>query len=384
MKSIAILGSTGSIGTSSLEVVGAFPDLFRVSALSAHRNIDLLREQILRFHPGIVCVSDENSARLLAGSVSGSTRIVVGEAGLIDIATTDGVDLVISALVGFAGLLPTYHAIRAGKDIALANKETLVVGGQCIMDAVKRHGVRLLPIDSEHSAILQCLQGEDSSRIARIILTASGGPFRTLPRDQFDGITPEQALDHPTWRMGKKITVDCATMMNKGLEVIEARWLFDLPVEKIDVVIHPQSIIHSMVEFVDGSIKAQLGSPDMKVPIQYALMYPDRGYRPGRRLSFAEIRELTFFEPDVHRFRCLGLAFEALRAGGTAPAVLNAANEIAVQLFLEERIGFNDIPALIEASLSAHVPTSSASIEELVALDRDIRAQIIDRMASVE
>jgi 1-deoxy-D-xylulose-5-phosphate reductoisomerase len=367
-----------------LEVIDAFPELFRVTALTAYRNIDLLLEQIRRYHPRLVCVSDPEAARRLGSLANGSTRIVVGEAGLIEAATAPDVDLVICALVGFAGLAPTFHAINAGKDIALANKETLVVGGALIMDAVKRNGVRLLPIDSEHSAILQCLQGEDISRVARLILTASGGPFRTLPREQFENITPEQALAHPTWRMGKKITIDSATLMNKGLEVIEARWLFGLGADKIDVVVHPQSIIHSMVEFVDGSIKAQLGSPDMKVPIQYALTHPDRGIRESRKLDFTELGQLTFFEPDLEKFRCLALAYEALKAGGAAPAVLNAANEVAVQLFLEGRIGFNDIPALIESSLSGHSPASCGSLEELVAIDRDVRATVLDRVASVE
>jgi 1-deoxy-D-xylulose-5-phosphate reductoisomerase len=387
MTSIAILGSTGSIGKSSLEVISAFPDRFRVSVLTANRNIDLLREQILAFHPSLVCVADERSARLLESSLdheNGTTRIISGEAGLVEAATYDGVDLVISALVGFAGLSPTYHAIRAGKDIALANKETLVVGGSLIMDAVRRHGVRLLPIDSEHSAILQCLQGEEMSRVRRLILTASGGPFRTLPREQFDSITPDQALAHPTWRMGKKITIDSATLMNKGLEVIEAHWLFGLPAEQIHVVVHPQSIIHSMVEFIDGSIKAQLGSPDMKTPIQYALTHPDRGAREGESLNFAQLGQLTFFEPDFERFPCLALAFDALRAKGNAPAVLNAANEVAVSLFLEDRIGFNDIPSIIAESLDAHAGVNVSTLDELIALDRETRAGVLERVASVE
>ncbi|MBM2841261.1 MAG: 1-deoxy-D-xylulose 5-phosphate reductoisomerase, partial [Bacteroidetes bacterium] len=274
---------------------------------------------------------------------------------------------------GFAGLKPTLAAIEAGKDIALANKETLVVAGEIIMSKVREHGVQLLPVDSEHSAILQCLRGENISEVDRIILTASGGPFLNIPKEQFHAITVEQALNHPTWKMGNKITIDSATLMNKGLEVIEAFWLFGLPPEKIDVVIHPQSIIHSMVEFADGSIKAQLGIPDMKIPIQYALMYPERPAAAYKRLDFAALRQMTFQKPDLGKFRCLALAFKALELGGTAPAVLNAANEVAVQLFLEGRLSFDAIPTMIEEALAAHTPVHNVSLDDIVRADKQAR-----------
>lgn len=378
---IAVLGSTGSIGRNSLEVISAFPDRFRVVALTAHRNVDLLREQIAVYHPRLVVVGDARTAETLRQSISNNTTVLYGPEGLIEAALHDDVDLVLSALVGFAGLTPTLLAIKEGKNVALANKETLVVGGGLVISAAERHGVRLLPIDSEHSAILQCLQGEERSHVARIILTASGGPFRNTPASAFSSITPEQALAHPTWRMGQKITIDSATLMNKGLEVIEAFWLFGVPPEKIDVVIHPQSIIHSMVEFVDGSIKAQLGVPDMKIPIQYALLYPERGMSMSRRVDFSELGSMTFAAPDFEKFRCLALAFEVLRAGGTAPAIMNAANEVAVELFLKKRIGFPDIPALIEEALSAHSLGEGTTLEELIEVDRSTRHEVRRRVS---
>jgi 1-deoxy-D-xylulose-5-phosphate reductoisomerase len=390
MMNIAVLGSTGSIGRSTLEVIAAFPDRFRVAALTAHRNIDLLSEQVACFKPDTVVVSDDCPADVLdrhmhrLGRANGRTAVLSGEAGLVEAATHPAVDMVVSALVGFAGLTPTLRAIEAGKDIALANKETLVVGGDLIMRAAREHGVRILPVDSEHSAILQCLQGEDASRVSRLLLTASGGPFRDLPFELFSAVTPEQALAHPTWRMGNKVTIDSATMMNKGLEVIEAFWLFGIPAERIAVVVHPQSIIHSMVEFVDGSIKAQLGVPDMKIPIQYALTYPDRGPSVSRRLDLGALGTMTFFPPDMERFRCLGLAFRALRSGGTAPAVLNAANEVAVELFLEGRISFPDIPGIIEEALDRHAPSQGATLEELIRIDRLTRAAVHERMDVVQ
>jgi len=380
MTNIAILGSTGSIGTSSLEVIAALPDRFRVTVLTAHRNLALLKEQIARFHPRIVVVSDRQTADGLSSCIDGSTKVLIGDFGLVEAVQDPQVDLVISAIVGFVGLIPTLRAIEAGKHIALANKETLVVGGDLIMDAVRRHGVHLIPVDSEHSAILQCLQGEDTNAVRRLILTASGGPFRDLPPDQFHSITKEQALAHPTWRMGNKITIDSATLMNKGLEVIEAYWLFGLPRERIDVIIHPQSIVHSMVEFVDGSIKAQLGMPDMRIPIQYALTFPERVGTVSPALDLTRCDNLTFTVPDTTRFRCLSLAYNALQAGGTAPAVLNAANEVAVHLFLRGRINFADIPALISSALSDHEPIQQPMLDDLLEVDRITRESVERRL----
>jgi 1-deoxy-D-xylulose-5-phosphate reductoisomerase len=375
-RNIALLGSTGSIGQHALEVVRHLSPRFRVTYLTANRNLDLLRKQIEEFHPHGVLVRDPSRAALLRELLTGETEILSGEEGLEEIVTRSDVDLVLSSLVGFAGLKPTLRAIEAGKDIALANKETLVVGGQLIMEKVRAGGVQLLPIDSEHSAILQCLQGEDLASVSRLILTASGGPFLHAHRERFRTITRAEALSHPTWKMGSKITIDSATLMNKGLEVIEAHWLFDIPHSKIEVVIHPQSIIHSMVEFVDGSIKAQMGIPDMKIPIHYALTYPERPPTPFRRLDFAALKEMTFFEPDLEKFRCLTLAFEALKAGGTVPAVLSAANEAAVELFLEERIPFSAIPELIEEALANHTSIERPTLEDLVNADHEGRTHV--------
>jgi len=291
----------------------------------------------------------------------------------MNIVRRDDVDIVISSLVGFAGLKPTIEAIKHRKTVALANKETLVVAGVLITALVKEYGVRLLPIDSEHSAILQCLAGEDSGRMSRLILTASGGPFLNTPPEALAGVTVEQALNHPNWKMGKKITIDSATLMNKGLEVIEAHWLFSLPPERIEVVIHPQSIIHSMVEFIDGSIKAQLGLPDMKIPIQYALTYPERSAMNGGRVDFPKLQSMTFFQPDKIKFRCLQLAYDALATGGTAPAVLNAANEIAVEAFLDKRISFKQIPELIDRALGDHTPHRSPELQDILEADQTTR-----------
>lgn len=373
-SNIAILGSTGSIGRSTLDVIASFPDRFRATYLTAHRNVDLLAEQIRQCHPRAVVVLDRQSADRLHFMVDGSTEILTGEEGLREIVTRSDVDTIVNALVGFAGLLPTLHGIEAGKDIALANKESLVVAGELVMRKVKERGVKLLPIDSEHSAILQCLQGEDIQSVARLILTASGGPFLQLPHDEFCRITPAQALKHPTWKMGAKITIDSATLMNKGLEVIEAHWLFGLPSDRIDVVVHPQSIIHSMVEFVDGSVKAQLGIPDMKLPIQYALTYPERTKSLFQRLDFAALERMTFFEPDMMKFPCLDLAFQALQQGGTAPAVMNGANEIAVQEFLDGHIPFSAIPEMIEAALEAHQPVLHPQLADILRADQEARS----------
>lgn len=372
-RNIAILGSTGSIGRNALDVIANLPDHFRVTYLTANRNVELLQEQIHHFRPKGVVILDECQGSLLKKFANGATEVLVGEEGLMDIVRRDDVDIVLSALVGFAGLKPTLSAIDAGKHIALANKETLVVAGEIIMRQVRERGVQLLPVDSEHSAILQCLRGEAISSVDRIILTASGGPFLNLDKDLFRTITVEQALNHPTWKMGNKITIDSATLMNKGLEVIEAFWLFGLPPEKIEVVIHPQSIIHSMVEFADGSIKAQLGFPDMKIPIQYALMYPERPATAYKRLDFTTLRQMTFQEPDAAKFRCLALANSALEMGGTAPAVLNAANEVAVRLFLDGLLSFDAIPSMIERALTAHTPVHNISLDDIVNADRDTR-----------
>lgn len=370
MKKIAILGSTGSIGTNSLEVISQHPGLFSVTYLTANKNIDLLRQQIDRFHPKGVVILGDCSASILRKLTNGTTEVLSGEEGLQEIVRRDDVDLVVSSLVGFAGLKPTIEAIKNGKTIALANKETLVVAGALINRLLKKHGVRLIPIDSEHSAVLQCLAGEDIANVSRLILTASGGPFLNTPVAELEHVTVEEALKHPNWKMGNKITIDSATLMNKGLEVIEAHWLFDLPPEKIDVVIHPQSIIHSMVEFADGSVKAQLGVPDMKIPIQYALTYPERRPSTYDRLDFSQLREMTFLKPDRNKFQCLDLAYRSLEMGGTAPAVLNAANEVAVESFLNRKIRFVDIPRVIARALDEHRSILDPDLEEVIEADR--------------
>ncbi|MFZ1979277.1 MAG: 1-deoxy-D-xylulose-5-phosphate reductoisomerase [Bacteroidota bacterium] len=349
-RNIAILGSTGSIGQNSLQVIANLPGRFTVTYLTTNTNIDILEQQITKFHPRGVVVLNKRCADTLRARVR-NLEILSGPEGLLEIVRREDVDLVINSLVGFAGLQPTVEAIQRRKDIALANKETLVAAGELITVLLKEYGVRLVPIDSEHSAILQCLIGEDRSTIAKIILTASGGPFLHTPQEKFCGITIEEALNHPNWKMGSKITIDSATLMNKGLEVIEARWLFDVPADRIDVVIHPQSIIHSMVEFIDGSIKAQLGVPDMKIPIQYALTYPERVQLPGGRINFPQLHSMTFFHPDKEKFRCLPLAYEALAIGGTAATIMNAANEVAVQAFLERKLAFDKIADIIERAM---------------------------------
>lgn len=376
MKNIAILGSTGSIGRSSLEVIEHFPTEFNVTYLTANKNIELLLKQVSKFHPRGVGVLDLNTAAAFGKMVNGAIEVFAGEEGLLQIVTREDVDVVVSSLVGFAGLKPTVKAIQHGKHIALANKETLVAAGEIVINLVRRHGVNLLPIDSEHSAILQCLVGEDRANIARLILTASGGPFLNKERSEFGDIVVAEALNHPNWKMGDKITIDSATLMNKGLEVIEAHWLFGLPPEKIEVVIHPQSIIHSMVEFIDGSVKAQLGVPDMKIPIQYALLYPNRAPSDYQRIDFATLHALTFCQPDLEKFECLALAFRALKMGGTAPAVLNAANEVAVERFLQGRIRFSDIPVLIRETLEQHNTKQHPTLEEIIEVDRATRAQM--------
>lgn len=373
-RNLCILGATGSIGTQTLDIVRLFPDQLRVHALTAHRNAELLAQQALAFAPQCVVIGEERQLPVLREALAGTgIRVLAGKEGLDEAATLAAVDTVVAAVVGFAGLRPTLAAIRAGKTIALANKETLVVAGALVNELLAAHGVDMIPVDSEHSAIFQCLVGEPPETVEALTLTASGGPFRTRPRETFSQITKAEALNHPNWDMGAKITIDSATMMNKGLEVIEARWLFGLGPEQIRVLVHPQSIIHSMVTFVDGSTKAQLGVPDMKVPIQYALTYPTRWPAPHERLDWATLGRLDFEPPDEEKFPCLRLAFEALRAGGTAPAVLNAANEQAVALFLADKIRFADIPRSIEQAVQALATPGTPTLEALVAADAAAR-----------
>ena len=376
MKNICILGSTGSIGQNSLEVIANFPGEFRAAYLTTNSNIELLARQVERCRPDAVAILDPGAAATFRKSVNGSVRVLTGEEGLLELVTRPDVDIVISSLVGFAGLVPTVEAIKRGKTVALANKETLVAAGELITRLVREHDARLIPIDSEHSAILQCLAGEQAHQVERLILTASGGPFLHLSKPEFCDVTVERALQHPNWKMGKKITIDSATMMNKGLEIIEAHWLFSLPPEKIDVLIHPQSIIHSMVEFIDGSVKAQLGLPDMKLPIQFALTYPERARSTYARVDFAKLGSMTFLEPDREKFECLGLAYRALKSGGTAPAVLNAANEVAVGLFLENAISFHQIPLLISGALDRHTTRPLTTLEDIIDTDREARAGV--------
>ncbi len=355
MRRLSILGSTGSIGTQAVEVVTGLPGEFQVVALTARRSAALLAEQARRLRAKVVAITDESAAEELQERLSGSgIEILTGLEGLLAVAGRDDVDLCLNALVGGAGMAPTIAALKAGVDVALSNKESLVMAGELITELVRRKEAELYPVDSEHSAIWQCLAGERHDQVRRLVLTGSGGPFRTWPRKQLAEATRTQALQHPNWDMGPKITIDSATMMNKGLEVIEARWLFDLPPERIDIVIHPQSIIHSMVEFVDGSVKAQLGIPDMKVPIQYALTYPDHKPSNWPRLDLVQVATLTFEPPDLEKFPCIPLAYEALNRGGSAPAALNMANDLAVQAFLEDRIAFLEIPATLEKVLAEH------------------------------
>ena len=376
MKRISILGSTGSIGVSTLDVVGAHPGEFTITALAGGRNIALLKRQIDRFRPRLVSVIDETHARdlrTLLGTTA--TGIFSGPEGYREAAAVEGTDMVVSAMVGAAGLLPTLDAIAAGRDIALANKETLVMAGGIVLNHAVQKAVTVIPVDSEHSAIFQCLQGHNREDIRRIILTASGGPFLHASSEELAEVTPAKALRHPNWAMGKKITIDSATMMNKGLEVIEASWLFGLPVSKIDVLIHPQSIIHSLVEYRDGSMIAQLGVPDMRVPIAYALSYPRRMIRGVAGLDLVNAGALTFFKPDPVRFPALRLAYAAAETGGTMPAVLNAANEVAVKAFIDEEIDFNEISHLVDKVLSRHRVRVDPRIEEILAADRQAREE---------
>ncbi|GAB5518407.1 MAG: 1-deoxy-D-xylulose-5-phosphate reductoisomerase [Rhodothermales bacterium] len=371
---LSILGATGSIGTQTLDIVRLFPDRLSVKVLTGGRNVDLLRKQALEFEPELVVVGTEAGYHTLRNALADtSTAVAWGDDALVDAATWDGVDTIVAALVGFVGLQPVMAALAADRTIALANKETMVVAGALMRAELAKGRGTIVPVDSEHSAIFQCLVGEPPDSVEQLILTASGGPFRTRSAETFDQITKAEALNHPNWSMGAKITIDSATMMNKGLEVIEARWMFDVPADRIEVLVHPQSIIHSMVAFTDGSTKAQLGVPDMRVPIQYALSYPNRWGAPHPRIDWSSLACLDFEQPDLVRFPCLRLAFEALAEGGTAPAVLNAANEIAVQRFLEEDLRFVEIPRLIEAAVEALAQSVQPSLPDLVEADRATR-----------
>lgn len=371
MRKIAILGSTGSIGTQTLEVIRSNKD-FAVTALAAGSNVQLLEAQIREFHPTLVAVWTEEKAKELKSCVADlDVRIVSGMEGLLEVAEQPDSELLVTAVVGMIGIRPTIAAMKAGKDIALANKETLVTAGHIIMPLAKACGVRILPVDSEHSAIFQCLNGENRGQLHKILLTASGGPFRGKKKEELKSVRVEDALKHPNWSMGHKITIDSATMVNKGLEMMEAGWLFGVEPENIQIVIQPKSIIHSMVEFVDGAVIAQLGTQDMKLPIQYALYYPDRRYLPGDRLDFWNLSEITFEKPDMENFPGLRLAFEAAAAGGSLPTVYNAANERAVALFLNRKIGFLDIPELIESCMRAHNVLESPSVEEILETERE-------------
>lgn len=381
MKNIALLGSTGSIGRQVLDVVARLPEKLRVVSLAAHRNVELLAEQIRELRPAVASIGSEADAerlRELLGDLK-SLETVWGADGLKRAATVAEADIVVVAVAGTVGLAPTIEAISAGKDIALASKEVLVAAGSLVTRLVEKKGVRLLPIDSEHSAIFQCLQGEDRSRVRRLVLTASGGAFADYPLEGLERVTVEQALAHPTWSMGRKITVDSATLMNKGLEIVEARWLFGVKPSRIEVVIHPQSIVHSMVEFEDGSVLAQMGVPDMRLPVQYALLYPERVDTGLPRLDIAAQGTLTFGRPDPARYPALALAYRAAEQGGTLPAVMNAANEAAVGLFLDRRIGFLDIVRLVRQVMDSHKQVQDPDLEQILEADSWARRQCLDR-----
>ena len=374
MKQIAILGSTGSIGTQTLDVVRQHPNEFSVYALSAHRSLDLLIQQALEFNPAVVCIADEHLYQPLREALSDlPIKVMAGEKAIAEMVTMPAIDVVVAAMVGYAGLRPTIEAIKAKKTIALANKETLVVAGEIICRLAKRHQVSILPVDSEHSAIFQSLVGEDMHSVEKLLLTASGGPFRTFTYEQMQHVTAAQALQHPNWEMGAKITIDSASMMNKGFEVIEARWLFDIPVEKIQVLVHPQSVIHSAVQFVDGSVKAQLGTPDMRIPIQYALTYPARWLSDVPRLDLFAVKQLTFEEPDMQRFPNLRLAYEAMEKGGNMPCILNAANEVVNLAFREGKCGFLQMSEVIEQTMVTTSFITDPTYEDYVQTDKEAR-----------
>jgi 1-deoxy-D-xylulose-5-phosphate reductoisomerase len=381
LRGVSIIGATGSIGRQTLEIIAHHPDKLRVVALAAGRDVDALSELAARWQPRLVALADQDAAKACSGKFN--CPVLTGIEGFTEIATHPETDIVVVAVPTAKALLPTLSALKAGKRVALATKEVLVSGGHLVTQQLRQSG-ELLPIDSEHSALFQCLQGEDVSKVDKLLLTASGGPFRTKPMDELKRVTVEEALAHPTWRMGAKVTIDSATLMNKGLEIIEARWLFGVPAERIEVVIHPQSIIHSLVEFVDGSVKAQLSLPDMRLPIQYALLYPERHPCPIQRLDLTKIGALTFEPPDEVRFPCLRLAKLAVQVGGTMPAVLNAADEIAVNAFLQRKIGFMDIPAIIEAVMERHRPIAEPDLNTVWEVDEWARAmarELVQKLA---
>ena len=375
MKHISLLGSTGSIGKQTLEVVAANPDKLKVRALAAHRSDELLEQQIRQFEPDIAVLSDNDAASRLAARYHGKTKILAGDEGLLAAATYDGADTVLASMVGYAGLRPTLAAIECGKNIALANKETLVAAGSLVMAAVRKHGVSLTPVDSEHSAIFQSLRGGAEKEVKRLIVTASGGPFRGKKRSELENVTLAQCLKHPNWSMGPKVTLDSSTLANKGLEVMEAHWLFDMPYDKIDVVVHPQSIVHSLVEFCDGSVIAQLGEPDMRLPIQYALSWPDRFDYSFEQLDLVKAASLTFEAPDLEAFPSLKIAVDCGKAGGTLPCAFNAANEEAVNAFLHDKIKYLDIPYITAAVTQAHDNVAEPQIEDIEQADAWARAE---------
>ena len=375
MKHISLLGSTGSIGKQTLEVVAANPDKLKVRALAAHRSDELLEQQIRQFEPDIAVLSDKDAAARLAARYHGKTKILAGDEGLLAAATYDGADTVLASMVGYAGLRPTLAAIECGKNIALANKETLVAAGSLVMAAVRKHGVSLTPVDSEHSAIFQSLRGGAEKEVKRLIVTASGGPFRGKKRSELENVTLAQCLKHPNWSMGPKVTLDSSTLANKGLEVMEAHWLFDMPYDKIDVVVHPQSIVHSLVEFCDGSVIAQLGEPDMRLPIQYALSWPDRFDYSFEQLDLVKAASLTFEAPDLEAFPSLKIAVDCGKAGGTLPCAFNAANEEAVNAFLHDKIRYLDIPYITAAVTQAHDNVAEPQIEDIEQADAWARAE---------
>lgn len=381
MKKIGILGSTGSIGTQTLEIVRAYAADLQVTVLAAGTNVKLMEAQMREFKPeAVVMWSEEAAADLRVKTADLNIPVLSGMEGLLEVSVWENMDVLVTALVGMIGIRPTIAAIKAGKDIALANKETLVTAGHIIMPLAKEHGVSILPVDSEHSAIFQSMQGEKREQVNKILLTASGGPFRGRKLDELKNMQVEDALKHPNWSMGRKITIDSATLVNKGLEVIEAKWLFDVSLAQIQVVVHPQSIIHSMVEYADGGIMAQLGAPDMKLPIQYALFYPDRRPLESKRVDFYELGQMTFEAPDMETFRGLKLAYEAAGIGGSMPTVFNAANEMAVALFLDKKISFLQIPELIESSMQQHKVVAAPTVEEILETEQQTYVNIYEKM----
>lgn len=383
MKNLVILGSTGSIGTQTLDVVREHPDLFHVSVLVANRSDELLEKQIEEFQPQLAVLSDEEAYSRLRQRYSGKTELAGGRQAVIEAAAYPEAQVVVTSLMGFAGLEPTLAALEAGKDIALANKETLVVAGELVMDKAKELGRAILPVDSEHCALFQCLQGQDRKAVEKLILTASGGPFRGRKAEELTNVSKKDVLAHPTWNMGQKITVDSASLVNKGLEVIEARWLYDVSYDQIQVVVHPQSIVHSMVQYQDGTVMAQLGCTDMRLPIQYALTYPDRVASHFLRVDFYELGKLTFEKPDMETFRGLKLAFEAGRTGGTMPCIMNGANEVAVEAFLKGQAGFLDIYRLIEKAMEAGQVEYKPDLEQLLAADKWARDYTRKQLAQI-